>query len=99
MKAHLLPLDHPYAAVSGKDGAARLRNLPAGDWTFRFWHEEAGFLKGPDGKPDFRFRIDARGSRAEFRVSPEFALKPAEDKKPEDAKEGGEIERSIQVGP
>jgi hypothetical protein len=99
MQAYLLPLDHPYAAVSGKDGVARLRSLPAGEWTFRFWHEKAGYLKGPDGKPDFRFRIDARGGRAGYRVSPEFALKPAEDKKPEGETEGGETKRSVPVGP
>jgi uncharacterized protein (TIGR03067 family) len=96
MRAYLLPLDHPYAAVSGKDGVAQLHSLPAGEWTFRFWHEKAGFLKGPDGKPDFSFRIDARGGRAEYRVSPEFALKPAEDKtladdkKPAEDKKPGE---------
>jgi uncharacterized protein (TIGR03067 family) len=74
MRAYLLPLDHPYAAVSGKDGVARLRNLPAGDWTFRLWHEKAGYFKGADGKADFRFRIEPRGSRAEYHVTPKFEL-------------------------
>ena len=45
MKAWLLVLDHPYAAVSGEDGSFELPRLPAGEWTFRVWQERAGLLK------------------------------------------------------
>src|SRR5262245_39711752 len=45
MQAYVLPLSHPYAAVTGDDGAATLMNLPQGEWTIRLWHERSGFLK------------------------------------------------------
>jgi hypothetical protein len=91
MRAYLLPLDHPYAGVTGKDGVVRIGNLPAGEWTFRFWHEKAGYLKTPDGAArEFKIRIEPKSNRLEYRVSPEFAVKPAEGKKPESEKEGGE---------
>ena len=45
MKAWLLVLDHPYAAVSDADGRFELPRLPAGEWTFRVWQERVGFLK------------------------------------------------------
>jgi len=35
------PLDHPYAAVSGPDGKFEIKNLPAGEHSFRIWHEGA----------------------------------------------------------
>lgn len=45
MKAWLLVLDHPYAAVSDEDGRFEIPRLPAGEWTFRFWQERSGYLK------------------------------------------------------
>jgi hypothetical protein len=74
MQVYLLPLDHPYAGVSGKDGFARIRNLPAGEWTFRFWHEKAGFLKSDSAKRDFRVRVEPKENRFDYRVSPEFIV-------------------------
>jgi len=45
MKAWLLVLDHPYAAVSDADGRFELPHVPAGEWTFRVWQERVGYLK------------------------------------------------------
>jgi plastocyanin len=35
------PLDHPYAAVSGPNGEFEIKNLPAGEHSFRVWAEGA----------------------------------------------------------
>jgi hypothetical protein len=44
MKAFLLVQDHPYMAVSDRDGRIEIRDIPQGEWTFRFWQEKAGYL-------------------------------------------------------
>jgi hypothetical protein len=50
MKGHLLLLSHPYMAVSGDDGSFEIKNLPAGEWEFQFWHEAPGPLEIGDWK-------------------------------------------------
>lgn len=45
MKAWLMVLDHPYAAVSDANGNFALQQVPAGEWTFRIWQEKVGYLK------------------------------------------------------
>lgn len=45
MKAWLIISDHPYVAVTAADGRFEMKNVPAGEWKFRFWHERPGFLK------------------------------------------------------
>lgn len=35
------PLDHPYAAVSGPNGEFEIKNVPAGEHSFRVWAEGA----------------------------------------------------------
>jgi len=39
MKAYHFPLDHPYAAVTDKDGKFKIEGLPAGTHSFNVWHE------------------------------------------------------------
>ncbi|MCX7420377.1 MAG: hypothetical protein NT013_12700 [Planctomycetia bacterium] len=46
MIAYHLPLDHPFGAVSGKDGKFEIKNLPTGTHEFRLWHERAEGGKG-----------------------------------------------------
>jgi hypothetical protein len=36
--------DHPYMAVTDADGRFEIRNIPAGQRTFRFWHEKSGYV-------------------------------------------------------
>ncbi|WP_339908400.1 hypothetical protein [Symmachiella dynata] len=39
MTGWLLVQDHPYMAVTDKEGRFTIKNLPAGEWTFHVWHE------------------------------------------------------------
>lgn len=45
MKAYWLILDHPYAAVSSKDGTFEIKDLPEGKHKLRLWHEVPGYLE------------------------------------------------------
>jgi plastocyanin len=45
MRGYLVVQDHPYVAVTDKDGAFTIANVPAGKWTFRAWHERPANLK------------------------------------------------------
>lgn len=45
MVSHWLILDHPYAAVTDKDGKFSIPKLPAGEHTLRLWHERQGYIK------------------------------------------------------
>lgn len=42
--AYLLIHSNPYFAVSDKEGNFVIKNIPAGEWTFQFWQEKAGYL-------------------------------------------------------
>ena len=44
MYAWVVVQKHPYMAVTDKDGNFEIKNLPAGDWTFQFWHEKSGYV-------------------------------------------------------
>jgi hypothetical protein len=44
MAAYWMVVDHPYAAVTDKEGKFTIPNLPAGEHEFRVWHERAGYL-------------------------------------------------------
>ena len=54
MKAHILIRDNPYMAITGEDGSFEIKNMPAGEHEFIFWHESMGNLKnvslGSSGK-------------------------------------------------
>ncbi|MDB4637491.1 hypothetical protein OAK47_03095 [Planctomycetaceae bacterium] len=45
MGAYQLVIDHPFAACSKADGTFEIKNLPAGEYKFRVWHESAGLLE------------------------------------------------------
>src|SRR6185295_16751410 len=42
MNAYVGVLDHPYYAVTGKDGSFTLKSLPPGTYTIEAWHEKLG---------------------------------------------------------
>jgi plastocyanin len=43
MEAYILVLETPYYAISAKDGSYQIKNVPAGKYTLKVWHEK---LKG-----------------------------------------------------
>jgi hypothetical protein len=64
MKAYVLSLDHPYAAVTGEDGKFEIKDMPVGEHEFQFW-QESGYLKNVKFKGG---TTDARG-RAKIKVA------------------------------
>jgi hypothetical protein len=38
-------VDHPYAAVTDKDGNFSIKGLPEGEHEFRVWQEKVGYLE------------------------------------------------------
>lgn len=42
MKAWVCVFDHPFFAVSGKDGTFEIKDLPPGEYTIAAWHETFG---------------------------------------------------------
>jgi hypothetical protein len=65
MKAHLVSLAHPYMAASSEDGTFEIKNIPAGQHEFQFWHEAPGYLKNMKLKTG---TTDARG-RAKLTIA------------------------------
>jgi plastocyanin len=45
MRGFLVVREDPYVAVSAEDGTFEIKNVPAGTWTFRAWHERQGYVK------------------------------------------------------
>ena len=45
MKGFLLIREDPYMAVSGKDGSFVIKDIPAGEHEFIFWHEGSGNIR------------------------------------------------------
>lgn len=51
MNAKLFVFDHPYYAISAKDGSFSIPRVPAGvEITINGWHEELGWVFGRNGK-------------------------------------------------
>jgi len=44
MDGYVTVLDHPYCAITDKDGKFRIEKLPAGQHTFRVWQERCGWI-------------------------------------------------------
>lgn len=47
MEGFIIVLDNPYFAVSAKDGSYAIKDVPAGTYTLKIWHQK---LKGADVK-------------------------------------------------
>ena len=72
MNAYIMVFDHPYFAVTGKDGSFIIRDVPAGRYKLRAWHEALGVQER-------EITVDEKG---EVRVEFTFSL-PKEEKAPE----------------
>jgi hypothetical protein len=64
MVAYHLPLDHPYAAVSGPDGRFEIPDVPAGKREFKVWHESAKMINKA-----FKVEIKAGETTPEIEIS------------------------------
>ncbi len=71
MGSWLVVQDHPYVGVSDADGKVTLKDVPAGKWTLRVWHEKAGYIEKVtlDGKSASwrrgRFDVTVKAVRAD----------------------------------
>ncbi len=45
MTAYILPLNHPWGAVTDENGNFEITDLPDGTWTFVLWHEAVGYVE------------------------------------------------------
>jgi hypothetical protein len=46
MSANWLIIDHPYAAITDKEGRFKIENVPVGEHNFVVWHERSGYVFG-----------------------------------------------------
>jgi len=44
MRGYIVVRDHPYGAVSDKNGKITIKNIPVGKWTFQLWQEKSGYV-------------------------------------------------------
>ena len=62
MIAHILIVDTPHFAKTGKDGTVKLTGLAAGDYTLRVWH--------PTGAPAAeKVALSAKGHTTQIRLA------------------------------
>jgi hypothetical protein len=66
MSAFVHIMDHPFFAVSGKDGAYTIKGVPAGEYTIVAWHEKFGETEqkitvGADGAATADFSFSGAG--------------------------------------
>jgi hypothetical protein len=62
MKGYVFARDNPYVAISKLDGTFEITALPVGEWEFRAWQEQSGYLSSPDwGKKGLRKCIIGEG--------------------------------------
>lgn len=57
MRAHLLMVDHPYAAVTDDEGRFEIPKLPLGEHEFQFWQERVGYLMKDPIQPKQGFLV------------------------------------------
>lgn len=72
MSAYHLPIDHPFGAVTDKDGNFKIENLPAGDYQFKIWHERADGGKG--GFLESKYKVSVKADMKPVDI-PEDAAK------------------------
>ncbi len=67
MEAKVRVFDHPYYALTDKDGKFEIKDVPAGKWKIVYQHE-GGFHKGKDGI--YGFPIDLKGDKKTMEMEP-----------------------------
>jgi plastocyanin len=75
MKAHIVLKDHPYVAVSDKDGNFEIKDLPAEELEFVAWHENQGYLSAKSDwkKGAFKMKIKkGDNDLGEIKVDPKL---------------------------
>ncbi len=72
MSAYHLPIDHPFGAVTDKDGKFKMENLPPGEYQFKIWHERADGGKG--GFLESKYKVSVKGDMKPVDI-PEDAAK------------------------
>lgn len=58
MKAHHLPLDHPFVAVTDEEGKFEIKGLPPGKHMFTVWHEVPGYVNSLNSKLAVEIKAD-----------------------------------------
>ncbi|MGL6074193.1 MAG: hypothetical protein ACRC8S_08530 [Fimbriiglobus sp.] len=58
--------DHPYFAITDKDGKFEIKDLPAGKWRVVYWHEN-GLHQGVKGAAGFPFEAKAQDATTELK--------------------------------
>lgn len=95
MKAYHFPLDHPYFAITDKDGKFKIEGLPPGKHAFNIWHERApGDAHLLERKLQITIEIDKDTTKDLTYGGAKFAALPAPARRQvafERIKAGGEI--------
>ncbi len=58
--------DHPYFAVTDKDGTFAMPLVPKGDWRIMYWHEN-GYHKGADGRLGFPLKVGGTAEKLDLK--------------------------------
>ncbi len=95
MKAYHFPTDHPYVAVTDKDGKFKIEGLPAGKHSFNVWHERGpGDNQLLDKKLQITIEADKETPKDLSYGAAKFAAVPRGAPRPiafERLQQGGEI--------
>jgi len=70
MVAWVRVFNHPYFAVTDKDGTFELKNAPAGDFNLVIWHEEVGWVKGGKNGVPVNIKADSTSDVGKIELNP-----------------------------
>jgi hypothetical protein len=59
LQARIVVFEHPYFAVTKKDGSFTMPRVPVGEWTLSAWHEDVGYAikTKRDGKAGLKITL------------------------------------------